>query len=227
MKNATGWAVCVAASLLGVGCAKEAIRPPQFMAGPSVSSDAFDPGLAAPPVRVGDVFVYDNPVERLEVVAIGDHFIDYRDGQGGYSKGTWSAVLPKLRWASTYSAGNRTLTRVEGTLHPLAKGNRIVFREDTMGARPGIAFYGTWECVVQDQVQVTVKAGTAQTWQILCSVDGRERSLLNYSDELGGLVRMAYVMDDGSTIIRQLTGYGRRQQPAAAESAADAPAKQL
>ncbi len=226
MKSATGWAVCVAATLLGGGCAKEAIRPPQFLSGPSVSSDAFDPGLASAPVRIGDVFVYDNPVERLEVVAIGDHFIDYRDGQGGYSKGTWSAVLPKLRWASTYSAGARHLTRIEGTLHPLAKGNRIVFREDTMGARPGLTFHGTWECEVQDQAQITVKAGSAETWQILCRVDGRERSLLNYSDELGGLVRMAYVMDDGSTIVRQLTGYGRRQAPAAADGAADAPAKQ-
>lgn len=184
----------------------------------STSLNSFDSGLTKSPVSVGDIFVYDNPIERRQVTAVGDNFIGYQDGLGGFSQTTFSPILPRLRWGSALSAGSSELTNISGLLHPLAIGNRIVFREKTIRARPGATSQLIWDCEVQNKLEIVVAAGSSETWQILCKVDGRERALFNYSDNLGGLVRMIYSMDDGSSLVRQLTGYAGSAQTGVAVS---------
>jgi hypothetical protein len=191
------------------GCATEAIQAPPAMQGQQVALDAFPTRLTKPPVDVGDIFVYDNPVERREVIAVGDNYIDYQSSPNGFVKTTWSPILPALRWMSANNAGNRSLRKLSGFLHPLAVGNRIVFQDTAIWARPSFSARHTWECEVQDKVQITVAAGTADTWQILCKIDGRERMVVNYSDDIGGTVRMIYAEAGGRRIVRQLTGYAK------------------
>jgi hypothetical protein len=201
----------VAVVLTTASCINKSVLPPEELPS-SVRLTAFDTGLSKSPVSVGDIFVYDNPVERRQVVATGDNFIAYQDGQGGFSKTTFSAILPRLRWGSTLSAGSTALAKISGTLHPLAIGNRIVFREKTIRARPGTSNQSTWDCEVQEKLEIVVAAGSSETWQILCKINGRERALFNYADNIGGLVRMIYTLDDGSSLVRQLTGYAGNSQ---------------
>lgn len=194
------------------GCAIEPMVIPEAMTGPTVELDAFATGLLEPPVSVGDVFVYNNPVERREVIAVGHHFIDYVYGPESYAKTTWSPILPRLRWTAPMSAGNSKLTKVSGQLHPLSQGNRIVFIEEAMRTRPGKATRNTWECEVQEKIEITVVAGSSDTWQILCEIDGRERVLYNYSEDIGAVVRMIYALEGGQQVVRQLTGYASGSQ---------------
>jgi hypothetical protein len=203
--------VCAIASV--AACATDPIAPPQAMTGPTVALDAFATGLSKPPVSVGDVFVYNNPVERREVIAVGQHFIDYIYGPESYAKTTWSPILPRLRWTAPMSAGNARLTKVSGQLHPLSKGNRIVFIEEAMRSRPGKATRNTWECEVQEKIEITVAAGSSDTWQILCEIDGRERVLYNYDEDIGAVVRMIYALEGGQQVVRQLTGYASGSPP--------------
>ena len=203
------WKTLIVAGLALVlgGCATKAIEAPAPLTGPSLALDAFETGLSEATVSVGDVFVYDNPVERREIIAVGDHYVDYNYGPDSYAKETWSPILPRVRWVSPLSAGVRTLTKISGSLHPLAVGNQLSFVAETIRTRPGFTTENTWSCEVQEQVSITVAAGAADTWQILCTVDGRDRVIVNYAPSIGGLVRMIYAVEGGDRIVRQLTGY--------------------
>lgn len=169
--------------------------------------DVVNTGLKSSPVQVGDVFVYDNPVERWEVVHVGDGTIDWHNANGGYKKTTWSTVLPSLRWQSNVQSGARELNMVSGTVHPLAVGKKFVFSDKALHFRPPKSFTGLWRCEVTKEIEIAVVAGKAKTWQILCSLNEKEKVMINYADNLGGAVRMIMLTDGGDTIVRQLTGY--------------------
>lgn len=179
-------------------------RPPQPHA-----REIIQTGLEQSPVRVGDVFVYDNPPMRWEVTGVGDHYVNWSNGSSGFQKTTWSTILPALRWSAEGNAGVRELTLISGHLHPLKKGNRMTFIEETVRSRPGTAFSGQWECEVQEQVEIVVKAGKSDTWQVLCRVDGRDKILFNYAENIGNAVRIIVAEEDGTKTITQLTGYAR------------------
>jgi hypothetical protein len=136
---------------------------------------------------------------------------------GAHQQTTWSTILPPLRWEgpdSTIEAGQRTLSRFSGALFPLKKGNHLSFYEEVVTGRPGNIQRGNWDCHVNDQVEIVVPAGKSMTWEIVCLLDGRERLLLNYAENIGSYVRWAMKSESGITI-RQLTGYARAPVTAA------------
>jgi hypothetical protein len=168
------------------------------------NSTTVDVGLSISPLPQGSIFVYDNPVERWQATAVDQQNITWRNNNGDTKLTALSSILPALRWDGEQTSGRRNITSVSGSLHPLKKGNKISFYEDVINTRPPGAYSGFWECEVQDQVAVTVPAGTFATWQILCKLNGREHILINYNEQLGNNVRTLRVSENNQPITRQL-----------------------
>ncbi len=201
-------AVMVSVSLLFMhGCSQHELKELNQPLLNTAKAHVVATGLNKAPVHVGDVFVYDNPVVHWEVINTSNETIEWRDRQNGYMKTTLSTLIPKLRWSSNGDAGSRRIEVISGFLHPLKKGNKITFIENTVRARPGSTFVAKWVCEVQEQIEIVVTAGKSMTWPVLCSVNDIERVLFNYAENIGNVVRYIVVKDDGSQYVRQLTNY--------------------
>jgi hypothetical protein len=177
-----------------------------------------DVGLSKAPVSLGDVFVFNNPPVQWTVSSIDGPFIGWTTNIGGVLQTAWSTLLPPLRWSggdSSMDVGQRRITNLQGKFFPLKKGNRVTFLEETVYGRPGAAVNAWWQCDVGDQSEITVPAGKAQVWEVLCLQNGHEKKVMYYSEKIGQVVRTATTSENG-LIIRELTGYarGRASMPA-------------
>jgi len=182
---------------------------------------ALDLGLKKSPLGLGDTFVFDNPPEQWTVVSVEGPFVGWQATTGDYMQTAWSTLLPPLRWgggSATTNSGMRRFTELTGALFPLKTGNRLSFVEHRTNARPSDTFVGRWECEVGKQDETVVPAGKADTWEVLCTLDGRERAFFNYAPSLGHYVRYAVDTPSGP-VIRQLTGYARGKAAATTSSA--------
>lgn len=161
-------------------------------------------GLEESPLQPGTVFAYDNPVEQWEVIGSDEYNLFWRGPRGKSKLTTFSTILPDLRWHGDSQWGRRMVTDVRGFLHPLEVGNSISFHEEILHSGPPGAFSGDWHCEVLERTEVTVPAGTFDTWQVLCKVNGLEYLLANYSEKISNNVRIIYVTDDNQVKVRQL-----------------------
>jgi hypothetical protein len=171
----------------------------------ATNSITVNTGLLKSSLKQGSVFLYDNPVERWEATTVDSQNITWRNSSGDTKLTTLSMILPALRWNGALKSGRRIISAVSGSLHPLKKGNKVTFFEDVFNTRPPGGSSGYWECEVQDNVTMTVPAGTFNTWQILCKVNGREHILINYAEQLSNNVRTIRVSENNNTTsVRQL-----------------------
>ena len=202
--------------ILTAGCATTPKAPPaQSYILPAAQLALVAPdlnvGLLQPPLKLGDTFAFDNPLEQWEVTAIDGPFVVWSSKSGDFMQTAWSTLLPPLRWggnSNTLDAGQRRLTQLQGRFFPLKTGNRVTFVEERINARPGGTTIGVWACEVGKQAEIVVTAGKAQTWEVTCLLNGRERVFLNYAENLGHYVRYAVESGNGP-VIRQLVGYAR------------------
>lgn len=177
----------------------------------SLVASELDVGLGAPPVALGDTFVYDNPPEKLTVTALDGPFIGWASSTGDIVQTSWSTLLPPLRWSgdkNPLNVGQRRITQLTGKFFPLKKGNRVTFLEDAVYARPGTVERGSWQCDVGDRAEITVVAGKAQAWEVLCMLNGHEKHIMYYAENLGRSIRTVTQTESGVSV-RQLTGYAR------------------
>lgn len=167
-----------------------------------------DTGLKQAPVNVGDVFIYDNPPTRWEVVSIRHGFVGWRSDAGEERQTSYSTIYPPLAWLGGVRSGRRSIEVVSGGLHPLEKGKSVRFRTDTLHVRPPGSDQALWDCTVQDQKEIVVKAGKAEVFDIMCYRNGSQYVLLSYAPSLGSYVR-AVLANGARPIVRELTGYAR------------------
>ncbi len=167
-----------------------------------------DTGLTEAPLRVGDVFVYDNPPTRWEVVSIRHGFVGWRSDGGEERQTSYSTIFPPLAWLGSARSGRRSIEVVSGGLHPLEKGKSVRFRTDTLHVRPPGSDQALWDCTVQDQREIVVKAGKAEVFDVMCYRNGSQYVLLSYAPSLGSYVR-AVLANGARPIVRELTGYAR------------------
>lgn len=211
-------AVPVIAACVGCSTTKEPIVPVAQkleQAGATLTTPLaivdLDVGLKAPPVSIGDTFVFDNPPTQWTVISIDGPLIGWSGDKGQFLQTSWSALLPPLRWTgpdNTVNAGQRKLAQLKGNFYPLKKGNRVTFFEETLYSRPGAVIRSSWQCDVGDESEITVPAGKAMAWEVICHVNGQERQVMYYSEKIGNNVRIAEKRD-GGLAIQQLTGYLR------------------
>ena len=200
-----------------LGCANKEAPPQayiQAIENLKIEAPSFNVGLTKPPVRIGDTFVFDNPPEQWVVVSVNQPFINWQSSTGDHMQTAWSTLLPPIRWggdSSNNSSGSRHLSNITGSFFPLKKGNQVTFTEERISARPAITHIAQWRCLVGDQSNIQVPAGKSNVWEIICNINGQERILISYAENIGHYVRYAVETPNG-LIIRQLTAYSRKKQ---------------
>lgn len=165
-------------------------------------------GLDAPPVSVGDQFLFDNPDELWEVAAIDGPFVVWRNNAGDEQQMSYNAMLPAVRWTGATKAGQRLIAVTGGGLFPLAEGNSVDFLVDGRAARPPASWRAEWHCEVQEQTETVVSAGKAEVWRILCLRNDKERFVFDYDPAIGHYVRIV-AASYGAPVVRQLTAYSK------------------
>lgn len=186
-------------------------------------------GLEAATVGVGDQFLYDNPDELWEVIAIDGPFVVWRNQVGDEHQRSYNAIFPSLRWTGVSISGRRHVTVIDGGLFPLAKDKSVSFLVDGASERPPGRWRSRWKCTVQEQLETVVTAGKVEAWRVLCLRNGREQFVFDYAPSLGHYVRLVSATEEQPSI-RQLKAYRRGseggpilQMPAPAPAAAAAP----
>lgn len=169
-------------------------------------------GTAKVPIAVGDILVYNNPVEQWEVRSIDNGSIAWRSTRGGSKLSTLSPLLPSLRWFNgndSYMSGVRELIDLSRQVHPIAAGDQYSFRMREQLYGDALRQDAYWSCKATNEVAITVPAGSLNTIEVLCNVNGKERMLMNYAPDLGHVVRYVMVLENGEKAERQLTGFAR------------------
>ncbi|UUX51466.1 hypothetical protein NUH88_07160 [Nisaea acidiphila] len=201
----------IAALLSGcAGLETDIYEPPKAEpVAPLMAEDLLlDSGQAEAPVKVGDVFIYDNPTARWEVVSTGNGFIGWRNQAGEERQTSYSTIFPPLSWIGEVRSGRRSIELVSGPLHPLETGKTVKFITDTLHVRPPGTDRSRWECTVQDKAEIVVKAGKAEVFNVLCYRNGLQYVQFAYAPSLGTYVR-AVLANGAQPLIRELTGYAR------------------
>ena len=127
--------------------------------------------VVPPNYEVGDRFVFDDDLVE-EVVAVSGERVVWRTGKTRTDIRFQTAALPRLGWERRSSHAEAVLTPDPNTLWPLETGKKVKFTQRIMktdrktGATS--AYSRLWRCEVEDPVQVTVPAGTFDTFEIVC-----------------------------------------------------------
>ena len=182
--------------------------PADPVALPDLDAKRLNAGIEAPLVHVGDQFVFNNPDQLWEVMATEGPYIAWRDGAGNELLTSHNPIYPALQWNGTAQAGRRAIKDIDGSLFPLAQGNSVTFEVEGQADRPPAVWRAKWQCVVQDRQPVTVPAGKAEVWPVLCMRNGREEFLFQYDPEIGNYVQVATFVE-GKAQVRQLTTFRR------------------
>lgn len=164
-------------------------------------------------LKLGDTFVFNNPNEQWAVTTVGEKFVTWSSPDGGYMKTSKWTFLPPLEWGgrgSVEDSGRREFSRLsfdEG-VNTLEEGASYSFTEKRRNDRPPSVMTSEWYCALGANVEITVPAGKTNAVQILCTQDGVNRLLMNYSPSLGYAVRHVLSTTNGP-VVRELTGYQR------------------
>lgn len=192
------------------GCAHQADTSlVSIEAAPAIELSPTLVGNLQSPLKVGDIVVYDNPVQQWQVINKDARFIYWRSTNGDNKVTSHSLLLPSLRWHGISQSGSRAIKDLTGDVSSFAVGNRYQFNSVELNNEAAVQRSALWDCQVTQQLQVVVPAGSADTFEVLCKIDGKERFLVNYSADLGHIVRSVKVLANGQSIERKLTAFQR------------------
>ena len=155
------------------GCAPISPTQPQFLQ----LSPTLGPARL-PEYTAGTTFIYSNGTWD-RVVEANPSFVIWENNVGARSLGSSDFTYRPAKWESKGIKGYRTFTPTDylysetnGSLWPLATGNKSHYDENSKWGVPGIYEKHsdvTWKCTVDGTEQVNVPAGVFDTWKITCS----------------------------------------------------------
>lgn len=125
----------------------------------------------------GEVFQWqqaDGDIRETEVLAVSDGMATLRDSDGCTWTQRTGGFPPSTEWSNCQdSSGSHDLTR-EGNIFPLTVGATETWRFTGRNNR-GDTWEGERVCNVTEAVQVTVPAGTFDTYHVVCNDPWRVR----------------------------------------------------
>ncbi len=165
------------------------------------------------PLRPGDTFVFNNPAEIWSVSAVKENAVMWESPSGTFMRTSALTFLPPLEWGGKLDvtdSGRRELVdlKVGNGVADLESGATYSFTEIRHNSRPPSSNTSTWRCKIGDREEIVVAAGKTLAVPILCSQNGIQRLLLNYSPTLGYMVRHVLSTSSGP-VVRELTAYQR------------------
>lgn len=165
-------------------------------------------GIDKPLVEIGTRFTFTNPDTTWEVVDHSGDYVVWRDNSGNELLTSYDPFLPAVQWSGPQEAGRRDIRIREGGLFPIAEGKTVKFDVQGQADRPPSVWRAEWSCTVQAKVEITVPAGKAETWPVLCNRNGREEFLFHFDPTIGHYVQVATFVS-GQPTVRQLKAYQR------------------
>lgn len=165
-------------------------------------------GIEKPLVAVGTRFTFSNPDVQWEVAAHSGDYVVWRDNSGNELLASYDPFLPAVQWSGPQESGRREISILEGGLFPIAEGKTVRFDVKGQSDRPPSVWRAEWRCAVQARVEITVPAGKANVWPVLCHRNGREEFLFHFDPDIGHYVQVATFVN-GQPTVRQLKVYQR------------------
>ncbi len=166
---------------------------------------------------VGDSFTFDNPTLTWSVVSVEGERVYWRTDRGDEQVTGHNPLLPALEWKNpNRGGGRRVVSDIKGSLFPLKINNRMTFTSeveswnaDDSGGEPQTWQYG-WVCNVAGEENISVQAGSFDTFKILCGRTKQDELIFYYAPRIGHYVVMR--IDDAKTegkITRNLLSFRR------------------
>ncbi len=175
-----------------------------------------------PDYTAGTTYIYSNGTWD-RVVEANPSFVIWENNLGERSLGSTDFTYRPAKWESKGIKGYRTFrpteylyTETNGSLWPLAVGNRTLYDEKNKWGVPGIYekhAEATWKCSVNGTEQVNVPAGVFATWEITCSRSNKtlkasrpkiwEEKTFNYAPAIGHWVVLEQNFSDSKPRVRK------------------------
>ena len=159
-------------------------------------------------LRTGDTFVFNNPSEVWTVTGVTDESVTWESPAGNFMR-----TSAPLEWggdASVSDSGRRELSEltIGAGVEDFKPGSTYSFTETRHNDRPPTMNVTNWTCTLGEQEEIVVPAGKTSAVPIICSQNGLQRLLVNYSPNLGYIVRHVLSTAAGP-VVRELTAYQR------------------
>jgi len=207
----------VSVALLVASCSHE--KPfvdPQFVYAqpPTLANSVIVTGKTDSPLRIGDVFSYNNPEQQWTVTGLEAGKISWKNSTDDFLQTNLSTLLPPIRWGglgTNLASGWSRLTHTEGLPIELTEGYKFSFTEERHSVRPPDTTVAVWECLVGETSFILVPAGKVEATEVICDRNGREKIMFNYAQSLGHYVRQVIATDNGP-VVRELVAYARAQK---------------
>ena len=152
-----------------------------------VAAKAELPPAELPVRRVGDKSVYLNKKGKVETYEVTGVDSESTSGQSIDDGCSWTSVNgfgPVIEWSEcSGGSGTRTIKKRKGGLFPLEVGNKASWKFRGKNNK-GDSWSDTRKCNVKGTANVTVPAGSFDTFHIVCS-ENWARWELHYAPELG------------------------------------------
>ena len=164
-------------------------------------------------LRTGDTFVFNNPSEVWTVTGVTGESVTWESPSGNFMRTSALTFLPPLEWgggASVSDSGRRELSEltIGAGVEDFKPGSTYSFTETRHNDRPPTMNITNWTCTLGEQEEIVVPAGKTSAIPIICSQNGLQRLLVNYSPNLGYIVRHVLSTAAGP-VVRELTAYQR------------------
>lgn len=198
--------ISLGVAALGLAACESAIFEPVSLA--DLEAPKLNHGIDKPLVEVGTRFTFTNPDVQWEVVKHSGDYVVWRDNSGNELLASYDPFLPAVQWSGPQESGRREIRIKEGGLFPIAEGNSVAFDVQGQSDRPPSVWRAEWSCEVQAKIEITVPAGKAETWPVLCKRNGREEFLFHFDPTIGHYVQVATFVN-GQPTVRQLKVYER------------------
>ena len=147
-----------------------------------------------PTYNVGDRFVWETSEGQRtdEVVSIREGSPVWRSSNGSKWISSANIVLPASSWSSPgkeegFGNGEQSATEIRGAMFPLKVGNEMSMRVQGKSDSWPDGWDHRRNCEAKSQENITVPAGTFDTYKIVC-VSGKRTRTFFFAPELGHIV---------------------------------------
>lgn len=161
--------------------------------------------------RIGDRYIFDNPVERWEVVEIKGDRVYWRNESGARQVTGFNPLLPPTEWQSRVNGSGRRLIRdIEGALFPMKVGATTQYRATVTSDRPPFGWEHKWSCRVNAAKKIDSLSGPIETFVVLCGHGEKDVATYYFAPKFGNYVMSRTKQADGQPDkVRNLLSFER------------------
>jgi len=184
--QALGYRRIASWTALGLGLALASL-PGCARLGGSGGAAAPVQGPMAPVLAIGDSFTYDDTGTQVQekVTGFSGQRAIWQNDRGVTWIQSADVISPPIAWSGDprLGQGNQQVFGEPGRLFPLALGKTVKFQVAGTAEKVPDGWQAENSCSVAGKQPVTVKAGTFETWRIVCQ-RGEVTETINYVPEL-------------------------------------------